>query len=61
LKTCQKLGRHFLLLELDRDIYLELLQPLLDVIQEQTNVVEEENNDLDVPVQKKFRLNFDCE
>ncbi len=47
--------------ELDHDVYLELLQPLLNVIQEQTNVVEEENNDMDAHVQKKFRFDLDCE
>jgi hypothetical protein len=60
LKTCQKLGRHVLLLEPDHDVYLKLLQPLLNVIQEQANIVEE-NNDLDAHVLKKSRLDIDCE
>jgi hypothetical protein len=61
LKTCQNLRRHVLLLELDWDVYLELLQSLLDVLEEQTGATEEENNDLDVLVKKKFKLDFDCE
>lgn len=61
LRTCQNLGRHVFLLELDLDVYLELLQPLLDEFEEQTNPMEEENSDPDVPMQKKSRFNLDCE
>ncbi len=61
MRACQNLGRHVLLLELDQDVYLELLQPLLDVLEEQTNAAKEENSDLDALVQKKPRFNFDCE
>lgn len=43
------------------DVYLELLQLLLDVLEEQTNLVEEENNNSDVLVQKKSRLDLDYE
>jgi hypothetical protein len=49
------------LLEPNLDVYVELLQPLLDVLEEQTNPAEEENSDLDVLMQKKANLNFDCE
>jgi hypothetical protein len=49
LKACQNFGTHVFLLELDRDVYLELLQLLLDVLEEQTNAAEEENSDSDVP------------
>jgi hypothetical protein len=48
-------------LELDLDVYVELLQPLLGVLEEQTNVTEEENNNLNVLVQRKSKLDFDCE
>jgi hypothetical protein len=48
------------LFELDQDVYLELLQPLLDVIEEQTNAMEEEKNDPNALVQKKYRFNLDC-
>jgi hypothetical protein len=33
----------------------------LDVLEEQTNPIEEENNELDVLVQKKVKLNIDYE
>jgi hypothetical protein len=49
------------LLEPDLDVYLELLQLLLDVLEEQTNPVEEENNNPNVLVQKKSRLDLDYE
>ncbi len=42
-------------------MYVELLQPLLDVLEEQTNLVEEENSDPNVLVQKKSKLDFNCE
>jgi hypothetical protein len=46
---------------LDEDVYLELLQLLLDVFKEQTDDAEEANNDPDVLVKMKSRLDFDCE
>jgi len=61
LKTCQNPRRHVLLLKLDEDVYLELLQLLLDVFKEQTDDAEEANNDPDVLVKMKSRLDFDCE
>jgi hypothetical protein len=61
LRTCQNLGRHVLLLEPDQDVYLEVLQPLLDVLEVQINVAEEENNDQDVHVQNISKFNIDCE
>ncbi len=60
LKACQNLRRRVLLFELDQDVYLELLQSLLDVIEEQTNAMEEEKNDPNALVQKKYRFNLDC-
>lgn len=53
-ESMSKTWKTFFLLELDYDVYLELLRTLLDV-------VEEENNDLDALVHKKFRIDFDCE
>ncbi len=61
MKTCQNPRRHVLLLKLDEDVYLELLQLLLDVFKEQTDDAEEANNDPDVLVKMKSRLDFDCE
>jgi hypothetical protein len=60
LKACQNFRRRVLLFELDQDVYLELLQSLLDVIEEQTNAMEEEKNDPNALVQKKYRFNLDC-
>jgi hypothetical protein len=45
MRACKNLGRHVLILELDLDVYVELLQPLLDVLKEQTNLAKEENSD----------------
>jgi len=45
MKVCKNLGRHVLLPELDLDVYVELLQPLLDFLEKQTNLVKEENSD----------------
>ncbi len=58
MKTCQNLRRHVLLFELDRDVYLKLLQSLLNVFEEQIDATKEDNNDLDVLVKKKFKLDF---
>jgi hypothetical protein len=38
------------MLKLDLDVSFELLEPLLGVLEEQTNHVEEENSNLDVLV-----------
>jgi hypothetical protein len=59
LKACQNLERYVFLLKPLYDVYLELLQPLLDVIKEQTNVAEEENSELHVLVSKKFKFDID--
>jgi hypothetical protein len=61
MRVCKNLGRHVLLLEPNLDVYVELLQPLLDVMEEQTNLAEEENSDPNALVQKKARLDLDCE
>ncbi len=45
MRACQKLGRHVLMIETHIDVYVELLQLLLDVVDDQINVVEEENHD----------------
>jgi hypothetical protein len=50
LRACKNIRRHVLQFELDLHVYVELLQPLLDVLEEQTNPMEEENSDLDVLV-----------
>ncbi len=47
---CKNLGRHVLFLELDLDVYVELLQPVLVVLEEQINPTEEENSDLYAPM-----------
>jgi hypothetical protein len=51
----------FFLVEPNFDVYLELLQPLLDICEEQTNPAKEENSDPDEPMQKKSKFTFDCE
>jgi hypothetical protein len=51
----------FFLLELDLDVYVKLLQLLLDVLEEQTNPTEKANSDPNVLVQKKFRFDLNCE
>jgi hypothetical protein len=61
LRACKNLGRHVLLFEWDLGVYPELLQPLLDVLGEQTNPTNEENSDPNAHVQKKFRFDLDCE
>jgi len=57
----QNFGRHILLLELDLDVYVELLQPFLDVLEKQTGLVEEENSDSNATMQNKSKLGLDCE
>jgi hypothetical protein len=49
------------LLKPNYDVYLKLLQLLLDVIEEQTDVAKEENNDSDTLAQKKSKFGIDCE
>jgi len=41
------------MIEPDHDVYEELLEPLLEDNLIQTNVVEDNNNDLDALIQKK--------
>ncbi len=48
MKACQKLEKHVFIIELDHDVCIELLQPLVDVVEDQIDAMEEENNDPNV-------------
>jgi hypothetical protein len=47
------------LFEPNWDVYLELLQPLLDVLKEQIDVAKKENGNPNAPIKKKSRFDLD--
>jgi len=61
LRTCQNLGKHAFLLEPNWDVYLELLQLLLDVLEEKIDVAKKKNNNPDALMKKKSKFDLHYE
>jgi hypothetical protein len=55
------LGRPILALEVDSEIFYEVLKPFLDVELGKNIVRPIFNLDDNFPIQKKAKINFDCE
>jgi hypothetical protein len=60
-KACQSLGRHILVLELDMEVFMEVLEPFIEVAMPEPNNKHLHNFDIDSFVKKCSRRLLDCE
>ncbi len=61
IRACQALGRLILALEVDSKIFNEVLKPLLDAKLSENIVRHVFNLDDDSPIEKRAKINLDCE
>jgi hypothetical protein len=61
INACWALGRPILALEVDQNIFDEMLKPLLDVKSSKIVVYHVFNLDDDFPIKKRTKINVDCE
>jgi hypothetical protein len=59
--ACQALGRPILAFEANLEIFEKVLKPLLDAKSNENIVRPGFNLDDDFPIQKRVRINLDCE
>jgi predicted subunit of tRNA(5-methylaminomethyl-2-thiouridylate) methyltransferase len=59
--ACKRLGCHILALELDMEVFTEVLEPFIEVVTPQPNVEHVHSFDIDYSVKKCSMRLLDCE
>jgi len=60
-KACQSLGHHILALELDMEVFMEVLEPFVEVAMVKPNIKHVHSFNIDSHVKKHLRRLLDCE
>ncbi len=60
-RACQSLGRHILVLELDMEVFMEVLEPFVEVAMPKVDAEHVHNFNIDSLVKKHSKRLFDCE
>jgi hypothetical protein len=61
IRACHYIGRHVFVLELDNDVYEEVVKPLLEKSKPNLELVFSSRPFLDSPHEKKAQINLDYE